>query len=137
MIRAVLDTNVLISTALPGSRLGALAAAWRERRCRLLISSDILDEYLRVLTYPKFHLTTDDVQRIVERDLLPYAETVTVVSVIRAVAQDPSDDKFLACSVDGRAEWLVTGDRHLLALNTFRGIRIAPPAEFLRALNIS
>ena len=134
MIRVVLDTNVLISTALPRSRLTPLVAAWQSGRCRLLLSSAILDEYLRVLARPKFQLAPEDIRRIVEREVLPYAEIVHVRSQIEAVADDPSDNKFLACAVDGRADQLVTGDRHLLALKHFRGVPISTPAAFLQTL---
>ena len=134
MIRVVLDTNILVSTALPRSRLQPVVAAWQQRRCRVLISPEIFDEYLRVLTYPKFRLSSDEIRRIVEREILPYTELVHVTSQFRVVTDDPSDDKFLACAVDGHAGWLVTGDRHLLVLRTFRGVRIGPPAAFLQAL---
>ena len=134
MIRAVPDTNVLVSIALPGGRLRSLVDGWHRGRYRPLISSEIFEEYLRVLTYPKFQLTSDNIRHLLEGHLLPHAETVRMTSRITAVANDPSDDKFLACAVDGRATWLVTGDHHLLRLGTFRGVRIGPPVEFLRAL---
>ena len=134
MIRFVLDTNVLVSISLPKSRLEPLADAWQKGRCRLLISDEIFDEYLRVLTYPKFRLSSADVLRILEREIWPHAERVRVTLRIKAVAEDPSDDKFLACAVDGRADWIVSGDHHLLQLKIFRGIRIGAPQEFLRSL---
>lgn len=134
MIRFVLDTNVLVSIALPRGRLEALAQAWQQGRCRILLSEAIFDEYLKVLTYPKFRLTSEDIRRILERELLPYAEFVKVTSDIRAIEADPSDNKFLACAVDGDADWVVTGDRHLLGLKTFKGTQIGSPREFLRAV---
>ena len=134
MIRVVFDTNVLVSVALPGSRLQRFPRTWREGRCRPLFSRAIFEEYLRVLTYPTFRLAGQEIRRVLEHDFLPYAEFVKVRSQWRVVTEDPSDDKFLACAVDGRASWIVSGDRHLLALHTFRGVRIGSPAEFLRTL---
>ncbi|MBI3333799.1 MAG: putative toxin-antitoxin system toxin component, PIN family [Candidatus Omnitrophica bacterium] len=131
MIRFVLDTNVVVSIALPGSRLQPLVEAWQGGRCRLLLSTEIFEEYLRVLTYPRFQLSSEDVRRTLERELRPYAEPVRVTSRINVVDADPSDNKFLACAVDGDADWIVTGDRHLLRLSPFRGIRIGSPAQFL------
>ena len=61
------------------------------------------------------------------------AEWIRVHSSLQVIREDPSDDKFLACAVDGRADRIVTGDRHLLRLKSFRGIRIIPPAEFLKS----
>lgn len=130
MTRFVLDTNVLVSIALSGSRLGSLVEYWQQGPGRLLISLPIFEEYLRVLTYPKFRLSLEEVRRLLEREIRPYAELVRVTSRIHEVASDPSDDKFLACAVDGRADWIVTGDRHLLALENFRGIQIGTPAQF-------
>lgn len=132
VIRVVLDTNVLVSIALPRSRLEPLVEAWQGGRCRLLISAEIFDEYLRVLAYPRFQLSSEDIRRILERDLLPHTQQVRVTSSIHAIPADPSDNKFLACAVDGRADWIVTGDHHLLQLKRFHNIRIGSPSEFLR-----
>ena len=134
VIRIVLDTNVLVSVALPSSRVAALADAWQRGRCRILLSRDIFDEYLRVFTYPKFRLSSVDIASVLEQALLPYCERVTVTSRVEAVADDPSDNKFLACAADGRADFLVSGDHHLLALKRFRGIPIVSPRSFLEHL---
>ena len=134
VIRVVLDTNVLVSIALPRSHLERLAQAWQEGRCRLLLSAEIFDEYLRVLTYPKFRLSSEDIRRILEREILPYAHQIKVTSRIQEIAEDPSDNKFLACAVDGRADWIVSGDQHLLRLKRFRDIQIGSPVRFLQVL---
>ena len=134
MIRFVLDTNVLVSMALPGSRLLPLVEAWQRGRCRLLISQEIFEEYLRVLAYPKFRLSFEDIRRILESEIRPYAESVHVKSRIDVVHSDPSDNKFLACAVDGKADWLVTGDAHLLRIRVFRGVRIGSPTAFLNSV---
>lgn len=130
-MRVVLDTNVLVSVALPGSRLFSLIEAWRARRCRPVLSQEILEEYLRVLTYPKFSLSSRDVTRLLEEDFLLYAEFVRVTSRIDVITVDPEDNKFLACVVDGRADVLVSGDHHLLDLRRFRSIPIMSPRQFL------
>ncbi len=134
LTRFVLDTNVLVSIAWPKGRSHRLVTAWKEGRCRPLVSEEIFDEYLRVLSYPKFRLLPDDVRHILEAEWRPYAELVRVRTRLHVVAEDPSDDKFLECAVDGQADWVVTGDRHLLGLRVFRGIRIGSPSEFLQAI---
>jgi predicted nucleic acid-binding protein len=50
---------------------------------------------------------------------------------IRDVVDDPTDNKYLACALEGHAEYIITGDQHLLQLDPWRGIRIIPPAVFL------
>ncbi len=55
----------------------------------------------------------------------------------RAVPDDPDDDHLLAAAVEGRAAFLVTGDRHVLSLEEHEGIRILTPAAFLKILDIT
>ena len=131
MIRIVLDTNLLVSIALPGSRLQPLLETWRGRKCRLLVSSEIFAEYLRVLTYPKFRLSSEDVKRFLEQDVRPYMELVAVHTAVHVIQADPSDNKFLACALDGHADVVVSGDHHLLDLKQFRGIPIVTARQFL------
>ena len=131
----MLDTNVLVSTALPGSRLHTLVDVWQHGRCRVLLSDEIFDEYLRVLTYPKFKLSSADIKRILERDLRPYAELVTVTSRVDAIPHDPADNTFLACALDGHADFIVSGDHHLLTLRSFHDIPILTARRFLQQLS--
>ena len=137
MIRLVLDTNILVSTALPGSRLHGLVEAWQRGACRLLVSPEIFDEYLRVLTYPKFQLSSEDIKRVVERELQPYLEMVRVTSRVEVVTEDPADNMFLACALDGRADVLASGDHHLLKLGRFQGIEILTARQLLDRLERS
>ncbi len=133
MIRAVLDTNVFVSAYLLSGRLNRLVELILQGAFRWLLSQEILEEYAAVAARPLYGLSEEALGMLLFQ-VKERAEWVAVHSSLAVIAQDPSDDKFLACAVDGRADWLVTGDRHLLALRVFRGIRIGPPAAFLRAL---
>ena len=124
MNRVVLDTNVIVSAALPGSRLHSLVEAWQQGRVQPLVSREIFDEYLRVLAYPKFRLSPEDIRLLLEHDLLPYVEFVKVTSRVDVIRDDPTDNAFLACALDGRADAIVSGDHHLLELRSFRGIPV-------------
>jgi putative PIN family toxin of toxin-antitoxin system len=130
--RIVLDTNVLISALLFRGLPSRLVPLWQKGKVTLLISSQVLKEYLRVLAYPKFELAAEEIKAIIEIELLPFVEAVKVKSKIRVIAKDPSDDKFLELAVDGKADFLISHDKHLLGLGVFRGIRILSVAEFLR-----
>ena len=134
MLRVVLDTNVIVSALLYRGPTSQLVAAWQEGTMVPLVSKAILEEYLRVVAYPKFHLTVEEVKTLIKRQLLPFAEPVHVSEVPPVVPEDPSDDHFLACAVAGHARYLVSGDHHLLALKTYRGVAIAAPAVFLTLL---
>ena len=133
MIRAVLDTNVFVSAYLLPGRLNQIATLVRADAFRWLLSDGIFEEYVNVAVRPIFKIPPKELASILVQ-IKEHVEWVVVQSHISVIAQDPADDKFLACAVEGHAAWIVSGDRHLLALKTFRGIRIGPPAEFLRAL---
>ena len=90
-----------------------------------------MEEYLRVLAYPKFRLTGQDIRGLVEEEVLPYVVTVRVRLRLSVVRRDPEDNKFLECAVAGRAEYLVTGDQDLRELGSYRGVTILTVGEFL------
>jgi uncharacterized protein len=133
-VRVVLDTNVLISALLFTGAPSGLVPLWQRGAITVLLSRAILDEYLRVLSYPKFQLTEDEIRALVEEELLPYFEVVRPKKRVRAVRRDPSDDKFLECALAGRADVIVSGDGELLELRSYRRIRIQTPGEFLAAI---
>ena len=133
MIRAVLDTNVFVSVFLLFGRLNRLSRFLYEKKFVGLLSQEIFEEYARVALRPLYDLAPGEIKTILYQ-VQERAEWVDVHSHFHVISEDPSDDKFLACAVDGRADYIVTGDRHLLHLEAFRGIRILPPAESLKAL---
>jgi putative PIN family toxin of toxin-antitoxin system len=130
--RVVLDTNVIISALLFRGLPSRLIPLWQKGKVTLLVSSQVLKEYLRVLAYPRFELAAQEIKSIIEVELLPFVEAVRVESKIRVIAKDPSDDKFLELAVDGKAGFLISHDKHLLGLGVFRGTQILSVAEFLR-----
>jgi len=136
VIRGVLDTNTLISALLFSGTAARLVPLWQSRRITVLVSKEILQEYLRVLAYPKFQLGDHEIRALVEEELLPFAETIRVRRRLAVVRRDPEDDKFLECAVAGRAEYLVTGDRDLRELGSYRGITILTVGEFLERMNL-
>jgi len=72
--RLVLDTNVLVSALLFRSTALALLDTWRGGRFRLAVSEPILDEYARVLEYPKFRLSEREASAIMKQLVLPYCD---------------------------------------------------------------
>ena len=132
-IKAVLDTNVVVSAVRHGSVTRQVAEAWHQRRFHWLVSQEILDEYIRVLAYPKFRLDQHEILVVLNKAILPYTQVVRVRSQVR-MAPDPSDNKFLACAVDGQADYLVSGDHRLLAVKRYRHVRVVGVAEFLHVL---
>ncbi len=134
MIRAVLDTNAIISALLFDGPASRLVPAWQHRRFVLLVSQALLAECVRVLHYPKFRLGPEAIRRLVEQELLPFIAPVKVTRVPRAIRADPADNHALACAVAGHAEVIVSGDHHLLDLGKYRGVSIITVSAFLQYL---
>lgn len=136
MIRAVLDANVFVSALLrpegpPGRILTRLI---RDDAFRLVVSPPIFQELERALSYRKirkFLNTGAEEQAHWIASLAVIADVVEPRRRIHAVSADPSDNIYLEAAVEGRAEVLVSGDRHLLDLQEFEGIRILNPRSFL------
>ena len=128
----VIDTNVLVSCFLFGGRLERLRELWQAQAIVPLVSRETFDEFRRVLSYPKFSLSPKEIRTIIDAEILPYFEVVEIESEIRDVCRDPHDEKFLAVAANGRAAWLITGDKDLLALQVFQQTKIITPADFLK-----
>ena len=131
MLRAVLDTNVIVSALILRGSTTRLADLWQEKKFLPLVSKEILEEYFRVLAYPKFRLLTEEIKELVERQFIAFAEPVEVKEVQKVISEDPSDDIFLACAVSGKAQYLVSGDQHLLTHKSYKGIPIVSVSVFL------
>lgn len=132
--RAVLDTNVFISAVLFGGVSSKLVSLWQKGAFVYLVSRPILDEYVRVLAYPKFDLTPREIEALIEVELLPFVQVVPDKTVRVPSCRDKDDEKFLRASLIGRADFLVSGDLDLLALKGVGKLRLMTPAEFLSNL---
>ena len=138
-MNAVIDTNVLISGLMTesGPPRGILIA-FESGQFGWLASQEILDEYRRVVTYPKVRkysrLSDDQVERLLDT-LWVSTTRIPPSPGFPAVAADPDDDKFLACTLAGEADVIVSGDKHLLTLGEYAGIPILSPAAFLARLD--
>jgi putative PIN family toxin of toxin-antitoxin system len=128
-MKVVLDTNVLIS-ALLGGRSQRVLDLWRAAAFEVIVSTEILSEYLAVIRRPKFKLPPSSIDDI-SRFLLRYSTSVTPTEPSVKAAADPKDDRFLDAALAGQADLIVSGDHHLLDLNPFHGISILTVREFL------
>lgn len=139
MLRVVIDTNGIVSGILSpkGAPVESLAA-WRQRRFLLLTSPAIIAEVRAVLQYPKirkkYPLADEEIDRTIE--LLEHAALFVpgVAQVGGSVMADAKDEMFLACALDGQADFIVSGDRHLLDLGVYRDIPILTARQFLEQL---
>jgi putative PIN family toxin of toxin-antitoxin system len=137
VIRAVLDTNLLISYLL--THRPPIAALIDDHLAQdhflLVTASELLAELDRVLTYPKFqrYTTEQDRTRFVAL-IMALSEVVDLPETIPRISRDPADDLVIACAVAGQADVMVSGDDDLLALQRVGGIPILTATQFLEML---
>jgi len=138
VIRAVLDTNLFVSMAIrPGGIPDQIRLAWQDGRFTLLASPQLLAEIQRVLAYPRLRVLiriSREEEEGLLRLLVEETETTAGSLEVDAVAADPSDNMVLACAVEGHADYIVSGDTHLLSLREYAGIPIITAAAFLDLL---
>ncbi len=135
MFKVVLDTNVLVSALIRTGKPRALLFEIVRGNLQLILSRDILEELTEVAADDKIrkYVEEEDVRKFL-RLIGSTAKIVTVKSRFKAVKDDPSDDLFLRTAYDGGADYIVSGDKHLLSLNEFRGIKILTVNEILDLL---
>lgn len=131
--RIVADSNVIISGFLFGGHPSRVLRAMVEGRARCFTSLPILDEVRGVLLRPKFGLTPEQALAFVE-EFHRLCELVAPSMTVRAIAEDPSDNRILECAAEAGASAVVSGDAHLLRLRVWRNIPILPPAAFMETI---
>jgi putative PIN family toxin of toxin-antitoxin system len=138
MIRAVIDANQFVSALLkPESNPADVLRLAREGKIQLVTSPDIVDEVRAVLLYLKImkrHQRTPEQIELFLKKLLKTAVVTHSRSSLDILKDDPSDNKYLECAADGRADYIISGDSHLTDLRSFCGIKIVTPAQFLETL---
>jgi putative PIN family toxin of toxin-antitoxin system len=138
MIRVVLDANVFVSAVLsPRGAPAKILTAWRAERFHLVTSPAILEEIYRVLHYPKIvsrHRWPEETIRAFITDLAYLAILTSGKRTLKVIAEDPADDRYIECAVEGDADYIVSGDQHLLQLGTYQRISIVTPITFLGIL---
>jgi putative PIN family toxin of toxin-antitoxin system len=134
-VRAVFDTNIVVSALVFGGRLAWLRHAWAHRTTVPLVCRHTTAELLRVLAYPKFRLSAADRTSLLE-DFLPYAEILELPSVLSEIpiqCRDPDDAVFLHLAMTAGAP-LVSGDSDLSALRGLLPIEVLTIREWRERL---
>jgi len=135
-MRITPDTNVLVSAfiAKHGRSADLLELALTVQLIRLVLSDSILREFSDVLmraeVRSRFAYTYKDVKRIVNA-LRESAEVILPKSTFKVVKDDPKDNVILNTAHDGHADYIVSGDMHLLKLGSFKGIKIVNPKRMI------
>jgi putative PIN family toxin of toxin-antitoxin system len=146
-IRATLDTNVLVSGLLAeGGAPHRILDAWIEGRYSLgragarrslITSLYLLQELAHVLSRPRIaerlRLSEDEIATLLAA-FLDRAEVTPGALQLPGVTRDPKDDPVVACAVEGKADYIVSGDQDLLVLDEYEGIHIVSPRQFVEIL---
>jgi putative PIN family toxin of toxin-antitoxin system len=140
MIRAVFDTNVLASGFAgypkPDSTPGELIRPWDAGIFVLIVSEHILSELARTFTDRYFtrRLTAEQIHAALD-SLRTGTMVQQITAPVTGIATQPKDDLIVAAALSARADYLVTGDRKLLELQTYRGVPFISPRDFLTLLD--
>ena len=133
MLKAVFDTNVLISGIL-WKGIPFQLLTWAEAsQLQIYTSFEILEEVYRVLHYPKFQGYIDNQQAALRTLFAKISSLCTMIEVdriVKGICSDADDEKFLSCALTANVNVLVSGDKHLLDLKNYRSIRILTAREF-------
>jgi uncharacterized protein len=138
LVRAVLDANVYVSALIqPEGTPGRLIERFlRDEAFEVVISPGVVDEVLRVLTYPKVRklIRARAEPELWFEDIVALGDMVAGDLHVSGVCGDPDDDKYLAAALEGRAAYVVTGDHRFLELREYEGVQIVKPRAFLDVL---
>ncbi|HEY5270635.1 MAG TPA: putative toxin-antitoxin system toxin component, PIN family [Anaerolineales bacterium] len=131
--RFVFDTNVIVSALLIKTSTARRALDKRRQTGEILLSFEIIQELHNVLGRPAFDRYIDEEDRIKYLTLLVRGSTLVETTGRIKKCRDPKDDKFLELAVNGKADFIVGGDKDLQVLSPFRKIPILSPREFFEA----
>ena len=137
-IRAVIDTNVLVSGIIsPKGAPRKILDLAKNEIFKVISSASINHEILNVLhrdyIYTKYNLA----EKIID-DISAFLYEGSILTedqyAVSKVKKDPEDNKFIACALEGEADYIISGDDHLLRLKHYRGVQIVDARDFLKVL---
>jgi uncharacterized protein len=132
--RVLLDTNVLVSAIISrGKARELLNRAIVDKKFSIVISEAILKELRTVLQRPKFKTSKDEIDKIILA-IIQTGEIISPESDFKVINEDPDDNIILNAAYDGKVNMIITGDDHLLGLQSFKGIRILRITEAISEL---
>jgi putative PIN family toxin of toxin-antitoxin system len=130
-MRIVLDTNILVSAMGWGGNERKVLLATLSDDIDLVLSDEIISELLHVLSYEKLsHIPEEKIGLFLEI-IMETAIIIETTSKLAIIEEDPMDNRILECAIYGGVEYIVSGDKHLLNLKEYEGIKIFKAKAFL------
>jgi len=131
-IKVVPDTNVIISSIFWRGAPYKFMKRGFKREYIIILSPEILDEVIDKLRN-KFNVPGNKIQKLISI-LIIFSFVIEPTRKINAVKDDPNDNRIIECAVYGNADYIVSGDRHLLDLEKYKSIKIVTPRDMLEIL---
>jgi putative PIN family toxin of toxin-antitoxin system len=132
-MKIVLDTNILVSAAIRGGKPFQLLKKGESGEVRIVLSDPIISEFEDVLSEPRIGFDKYEVNTI-SKKISTFCKIINPKIKLKVITDDPDDDRILECAVSCGADYVVSGDKHLLNLGEYRGIKIITAAEMLNIL---
>ena len=138
MLKAVIDTNVFVSaTITEKGKPAQILKVWREKKLEVIISPEILKEIGQVIFRPKIR----NISFWTEKERYQFIEDLARICILipgslqlKKIVKHTQDHKFLVAAIEGKADYIVSGDYHLRNLGIYKGIKIVSASEFLQIL---
>lgn len=134
-LKAVIDTNLFVSGLFGKDTVSSrLQDHWVHLDFVLVTSIDIIKEINRVLHYPRIQQQFGKDEELVKRFFrLIFRKAIITKDTYTTdtITDDPTDNKFLACAMEGKADYIVSRDPHLRNIKHFHGIQIIDAATFI------
>jgi putative PIN family toxin of toxin-antitoxin system len=134
MVPVVMDTNVLVSALIHDGKPRKLVLELLDKHT-VILSRQLLAELADVIGRDKFPVKNAQAERFLS-SLVKVSKIVPDNPLFKAVSEDPDDDAVLNTAYAGKADYIVTGDRHLLTLNQFKKTRIVTVNQMLDILKM-
>ncbi|MDG6224100.1 MAG: putative toxin-antitoxin system toxin component, PIN family [Candidatus Thermoplasmatota archaeon] len=129
MVRIVLDSNILISGFFWNGNERSLLTRCKSGKIRSVTSEQILSETEMVLR-KKFHVPDDKIHAFIQ-SLILMSDLVFITDSLYVIEDDPKDNMVLETAILGKAEYIISGDNHLLKIKQYDSVRIIQSSEFL------
>ena len=134
MFNLTLDTNILVSAFISKGNEYRILRLAKLEKIKLYISLEILEEFKEVISRSKFGFSQKQINKSIKQ-LLSISEILITSSKLEIVKEDPDDNKILECALDGKSDFIISGDRHLLDLKEYKNIKILTSRELLEKYN--
>lgn len=132
-MKVVLDTNIFVSGIFWKGSSNNIILAWKQKKFTLVSSLPVIEELRQTLKTFRIGMSDEMIEEwtniIIENSII-----VRPMFELHVVKEDPNDNKFIECAVAGKADYIVSQDKHLLKIGEYENIKTIHPKEFLKIL---